>query len=74
MPAENTAHIIPKHILKKLHLTSLIWSPEIWFRSCTRCNGIAENPSSEAIRKLLNFERIKEVTEKYDKERFNLMK
>jgi 5-methylcytosine-specific restriction endonuclease McrA len=72
-PATCTAHIIAKARLKVLHLTSLIWNPEVWFRSCYRCNTTAENPSSEDIKHLLNFDRILEVTSKYDVERFNLM-
>jgi hypothetical protein len=68
-PATCTAHIIPKAILKILHLTSLIWNPELWFRSCYKCNQIVENVSSSAITELLNYNRIKQVIEKYDKER-----
>lgn len=64
-----SAHIIPKSILKSLHLTSLIWSPEMFFRSCYKCNSVCENVSSDAITKLLNYERIKEVIKKYDPER-----
>lgn len=69
-PGVCTAHIIPKAICKTLHITSLIWNPENWFRSCIDCNGIAENPSSEDIKKLLNYDRIVEVTKKYDNERY----
>lgn len=69
LPAQGTAHILPKSVLKTLGLTSLIWSPEVWFRACHLCNLLAENPSSEAITKLKNFERIKEVIEKYDPQR-----
>ena len=68
-PGTNTAHIIPKAILKTLGLTSLIWNPELWFRACIGCNLIAENPASVEITKLKNFDRIKEVTEKYDPQR-----
>ena len=64
-----TAHIIPKARLKCLKLVSLIWNPEIWFRSCYLCNQVAENPDSVAITELLNYERIKEITFKYDPER-----
>ena len=70
---ENTAHIIPKARLKVLKLVSLIWNPEVWFRACTRCNLSAENPDSDEIKELLNYERILEVTEKWDKERFLIM-
>src|SRR5689334_1565111 len=61
-PAQGTGHIVPKARLKQLRLTSLIWNPELWFRSCHSCNSIAENPKSDAIKKLLNFETILEVT------------
>jgi hypothetical protein len=69
-PGVCSAHIIPKAILKTLKLTSLIWSPEMFFRSCYKCNMICENPESDAIKELKNYERILEVTEKYDKQRF----
>jgi hypothetical protein len=68
-PGTNTAHILPKAVCKQLGLTSLIWNPVNWFRSCIRCNTLAENPSSVEITKLKNFDRIKEVTEKYDPQR-----
>ncbi len=71
--AQNTAHILPKARLKQLRLTSLIWNPIVWFRSCIRCNQIAENPSSDEIKKLKNFDRILEVTKKFDPERYQLM-
>jgi hypothetical protein len=64
-----TAHILPKAICKTLHLTSLIWNPENWFRSCYQCNSLAENVSSNEILTLLNYDRIKEVLEKYAPER-----
>lgn len=64
-----TAHILPKAVCKLLGLTSLIWNPDNWFRSCNRCNTLAENPASVEITKLKNFDRIKEVTEKYDPQR-----
>ena len=63
-----SAHIIAKSRLKKLKLTSLIWSPELFFRSCYSCNLICENVSSEEILNLLNYDRIKQVIFKYDKE------
>lgn len=72
-PATCTAHIVPKARLKVLHLTEKIWEPELWFRSCYRCNMVAENPSSDDIKKLMNFKRILRVTEKYDPERYQLM-
>lgn len=68
-----TAHIIAKSRLKVLKLTSLIWNPIVWFRACYQCNMIAENPESDAIKELLNYQRILEVTEMYDKERFLIM-
>lgn len=54
-------------------MTQLIWSPENWFRSCYRCNQIAENPSSDEIKELMNFKRILAVTKKYDPERATKM-
>lgn len=65
-----TAHIIPKAVCKTLGLTSLIWTPKNWFRSCYKCNSIAENVSSTAILGLLNYNTIKEVIREYDPERF----
>lgn len=65
-----SAHIIAKARLKVLKLTSLIWSPELFFRSCYRCNMICENPSSPEILELLNFDRIEQVLFKYDKESY----
>src|SRR5688572_20863779 len=64
-----TAHIIPKARCKQLHLTSLIWNPENWFRACYICNAVAENVSSNEILELKNYERIKQVIERYDPER-----
>jgi hypothetical protein len=64
-----TAHICPKARCKTLKLTSLIWNPVNWFRSCYACNQKAENVSSTEILELKNFERIKAVIEKYDPER-----
>lgn len=64
-----TAHILPKARCKTLHLVSLVWNPKNWFRSCIRCNYQAENVSSDAITKLLNYDRIKEVLIQYDPER-----
>jgi 5-methylcytosine-specific restriction endonuclease McrA len=72
-PATCTAHIVPKARCKHLHLTSLIWNPENWFRSCYKCNMIAENPSSDEIKNLMNYDTILRVTEKYDKERYEIM-
>lgn len=66
-----SAHIIAKARLKVLKLTSLIWSPKLFFRSCYKCNMICENPSSDEIKKLLNFDRILEVTRQYDPETYN---
>lgn len=64
-----TAHILPRSVCKHLGKTELIWSPNNWFRSCLKCNAIAENVSSTEITKLLNYERIKEVLFKYAPER-----
>lgn len=69
--SQGSAHIIPQSICKQLGLTELIWSAENIFPACISCNQKAENVSSEAITTLKNFERIKEVIEKYDTERFN---
>lgn len=66
-----TAHIVPKARCKSLHLVSLIWNPVNWFRSCTRCNSVAENVSSNEILDLLNFDRILEVIKRYDPERYS---
>jgi len=65
-----SAHIIPKSRLKVLGLTSLIWNPTMFFRSCFRCNSVCENVSSIEITKLKNYYRIKSVIEQYDPERF----
>ncbi len=64
-----SAHIIPQARCKQLGLTELIWSAENIFPACHFCNQACENPSSEAITKLKNFERIKEVIQKYDPQR-----
>jgi hypothetical protein len=72
-PGMGSAHIIAKSRLKWLGLTSLIWHPDLFFRGCYSCNQIAENPSSDEIKELLNFDRILEVTKKYDAERYQLM-
>lgn len=63
-----SAHIIAKARLKVLKLTSLIWSPELFFRSCYTCNQCVENVSSLEILELKNFDRIEQVLFKYDKE------
>lgn len=70
-PATCTAHIVPKAVCKTLHMVELIWNPVNWFRSCYTCNSIAENVAGTEIKNLMNFERIKEVIQKYDPERFN---
>jgi hypothetical protein len=69
--AEGSAHIIPQARAKQLGMTELCWLPINIFPSCTRCNGIAENVSSDAILELKNFETIKEVITRYDPERAN---
>lgn len=71
--AEGTAHIIPKARCKQLRLTDLIWKRNNTFPSCHRCNMIAENPESDAIKELNNYVTILEVTEKYDYERYQKM-
>lgn len=65
-----TAHIIPRARCKTLHIVSMIWNPENWFRACYICNSAAENVSSTEILDLLNYETIKEVIRRYDPERF----
>jgi len=65
-----TAHIVPKAICKQVGRTELIWNPMNWFRSCFGCNSIAENPSSEEIKNLKNYDRIVEVTRQLDPERY----
>lgn len=67
--AQGSAHIIPKAILKTLHLTDLIWNPIVIFPACHCCNTICENVSSTEITKLLNYDIIKEVLIKYCPER-----
>lgn len=69
-PATCTAHILPKSVCKTLHKVELIFDPNNWFRSCYRCNSIAENVSGEEIKTLMNFPRIKEVLRVYDPERY----
>lgn len=64
-----SAHIIPKAVLKTLHLTDLIWDPRMFFPACVSCNLITENVSSEKIKSLNNYQYIKEIIEKYDPER-----
>lgn len=66
-----SAHIIAKARLKVLKLTSLIWNPKLFFRSCYKCNQICENPSSDEIKNLLNYDRILEVTREFDPETYN---
>jgi len=72
-PGVCSAHYIPKARLKQLHLTSLIWSPDMFFRACYSCNRIAENISSKEIKELMNFQEIVNVYKLYDKERFNII-
>jgi hypothetical protein len=67
--AEASAHILPKARAKQLHLTELIWSSENIFPACNSCNALAENVASDSILDLLNYERIREVLQKYDPER-----
>lgn len=64
-----TAHIIPRARCKTLHIVSMIWNPENWFRACYICNSAAENVSSPDILDLMNFETIKNILERYDPER-----
>lgn len=73
-PATCTAHILPKAFCKWEGRTELIFEPENWFRSCVSCNQKAENPSSEAIRELRNFDEILRVTEKYFPDRAEKMR
>jgi hypothetical protein len=72
-PGICSAHIVGKSRCKHLKITSMIWSPINFFRSCYRCNSVAENVESLEILELKNIERIKEVLENYDPERFNKM-
>ena len=65
-----TAHIIPKARCKQIGKTELIWKPVNWFRSCYKCNAIAENPKSDEIKELLNYQTILKVTKQYDTERY----
>lgn len=69
-PATCTAHIVPKAICKQLGKTEMIWNPFNWFRSCYRCNAIAENVSSDEIKTLLNYNQILEVTKVLDPQRY----
>jgi len=71
--AQCTAHIIPKARLKQLGMTELIWNHVVWFRSCFRCNMVAENPESDEIKTLLNYQEILEVTKRFDPERYSKM-
>lgn len=64
-----SAHIIPKAILKQMHMTELIWNPRIFFPACNKCNMICENVSSEEITTLHNYEYIKEVMWEFAPER-----
>jgi hypothetical protein len=68
-----SAHYIPKARLKVLKLTSLIWRPDMFFRSCYHCNMVAENISSEEIKKLKNLSDLVWIHFLYDKERFNIL-
>lgn len=72
-PGTESAHIIPKARCKQLQLTSLIWNPVNFFRSCRFCNVIAENISSKEIRELLNFQEILAVYKQYDNERYQIL-
>lgn len=63
--ASGSAHIVPKAILKQMHMTELIWNPIMYFPACHRCNRICENVSSIEITKLNNYFEIKSVMEKY---------
>jgi len=68
-----SAHIIAQARCKQLKLTSLIWQPMNFFRSCHRCNLVAENISNKEIRNLLNFQEILYVYKLYDQERYSIL-
>lgn len=68
--AQCTAHIVPKARLKQLGKTEYIWNSVDWFAACYECNAIAENPRSEDIKKLRNYDRILRVTKELDFERY----
>lgn len=68
-----SAHIIPKARCKELHLTSLIWNPDNFFRSCRTCNGVAENISAPAIKQLMNYEEILKMYKQYDPEGYAIL-
>lgn len=71
--AQGTSHIVPKARLKQLGKTEYIWNPVDWFPACHDCNMIAENPNSDEIKKLLNYDRILRVTKELDIERYMKM-
>lgn len=72
-PGICSAHIIAKSRCKQLHITSLIWNPVNFFRSCYACNTIAENITDSKIKELLNYTEILSVYKSYDRERYNIL-
>jgi hypothetical protein len=68
-PRNGHAHILPKAVCKHLGKTELIWDINNLFWACSDCNTIAENPASEAITRLLNYQQIKEYLQEHDPSR-----
>jgi 5-methylcytosine-specific restriction endonuclease McrA len=66
--AQGTAHILPKSQCKIAGKAEMIWNPFNWFRACHLCNTKAENINS--AKKLLNYDRILQVTKELDYERY----
>ncbi len=69
-PAQGSMHIIPQAVAKANGQTELCWLEENILPACHNCNRIAENPSDPKIKKLFCYDKILEVTEKYDQERY----
>ncbi len=71
--AQGSAHAVPQAYAKSHGMAELCWLPENIFPACNRCNQMAENPSSEDIKTLLNYSTILEVTKKYAPTRYQKM-
>lgn len=68
--AEGHAHIVPKARLKQLHLTDLIWAPELWVKACHKCNQVIENVTSNSFKILHCYDHCLSILQKYDPERY----
>lgn len=69
--AMGSAHILPKARLKVLHLTEMIWNPEMFFPACHSCNLACEAIYSDEFKKLLCYDKCLTIIKNYDPERYS---